>query len=438
VVLLRDGQPVAEAAAAWPQLGRVATGILRFTPESGDDPTVRYDLHIEGEDAVAEDDGRSVYVRVSERPAGVVVLALVPDWETRFLQPVLQQALGLPVQGFLRTRDVGFVRAGTGLGTAERVPEADVRAAIAGADLLVIQGLDGTAPAWVIEAGRSARRMLVLAAGSVEGLNLPIEIGRPSAGEWYPSSDVPPSPVASLLGGVVTEDAPPLTALTRADLLGPTWSPLLATRGRRGEPAPIVIAGETRGRRWAVATGEGYWRWSFRGGHARDLYARLWSAVSGWLVREQAAVAASEVWPLSPVLPAGVGPRWIAPGLGADSLRVQLRAGDATASLDTVVPVRRDTAVTTAPAAGNYRWTATAFRADSVLTEASGEITAEPFSADYAHPRVTIADLESGAVALAGGRNRGGRPLHALPWAYVVLVGLVGLEWILRRRWGLR
>jgi len=199
-----------------------------------------------------------------------------------------------------------------------------------------------------------------------------------------------------------------------------------------------VIAGETQGRRWAVGTGVGYWRWAFRGGPSKDLYARLWSAVAGWLVREQAAIAASAVWPLSPVLPAGVGPRWIAPGLEADSLRIQLRAGDATASLDTVVPMRRDTAVTAAPAAGNYGWTATAFRADSVVTEASGEITAETFSADYVHPRVTIADLESGTVALAGGRNRGGRPLHALPWTYVLLVGLVSLEWILRRRWGLR
>jgi hypothetical protein len=94
--------------------------------------------------------------------------------------------------------------------------------------------------------------------------------------------------------------------------------------------------------------------------------------------------------------------------------------------------------VTAAPASGNYAWAATAFRADSVIAEASGEITAETFSADYGHPRVTLADLESGAVALAGGRNRGGRPLHALPWAYLVLVGLVGVEWILRRRWGLR
>jgi hypothetical protein len=308
---------------------------------------------------------------------------------------------------------------------------------MAGADLLVLQGVDGSSPSWVLEAGRTARRLLVMPAGAIDGLGLPVETGRPISGEWYPSADVPPSPVASFLAGIAAEDAPPLTALTQVDLLGPAWSPLFATRGRRGEPAPILVAGETGGRRWAVATGSGYWRWAFREGSSQDLYARLWSATAGWLVRER-AVAASPVWPAEPVLPAGRPVHWMAPGLEADSLRIRLSAGDETQTMDTIVAVRRDSAMAAAPAPGHYRYQATAFRGDSVLAEASGPFTAETYSPDFAQPRVTLADLQSGEVPVAGTPARAGQPLHALPWPYLALVVLVVAEWILRRRWGLR
>lgn len=437
VALLQDGEPLAEAAAAWPQPGRVATGTLRFVPAGGADPTVRYEVRVMGTDALPEDDARAVHIRVGERPAGVVLIGLQPDWELRFLQPVLERALGLPVQGYLRTRDRGFVRSAAGLGTAEAVAEETVREAAAGADLLVLQGLGPASPEWAFEAGRTARRLLVLPAGEIDGLGVPVETGRPSPGEWYPSDDVPASPVAGLLAGIDATDAPPLTALTRPDLLASAWSPLLATRGRRGQPAPVLVAGETDGRRWAVATAEGYWRWAFRGGAPGELYARLWSSVAGWLVREQSAIAASAVWPATAVVGAGRSPRWISTGLGADSLRLTLLDGAGVAVTDTVVPVRGDTATTPAPATGEYGWRATAFRADSTVAEATGRLTAETFSEDYSRPRVRLADLEAEGVALAGGRA-GGRPLHALPWAYLLLVGLIGAEWILRRRWGLR
>jgi hypothetical protein len=242
--------------------------------------------------------------------------------------------------------------------------------------------------------------------------------------------------VAGILAGLVVQDAPPLSAMTPPDVTSPgVWAPLLATRGRRGQPAPVVVAGETGGRRWAVATGEGYWRWAFRGGASEDLYARLWSSVGGWLVREQAAIAASTIWPSSTVLGAGVSPRWVAPGLYADSLLLRLTAADGSV-VDTVAAMRRDSASTLAMAPGDYAWEASALRADSVVARAAGTLTAESYTEDYARPRVALADLRTDAVAL-GAERTGGRPLHALPWAYVLLVMLVGTEWVLRRRWGL-
>ncbi len=438
VVLTGAGQALATTAVPWPAAGRLSAGTVRFTPGSGERGVVRYDVRIEGADGAAEDDVRSVYIRVGERPAGVVAVALQPDWELRFLQPVLERSLGLPVQGYLRTRDRGYVRTGTGLEVATIVTEQQVRVAAAAADLLLLQGVDASSPSWIFEVGRNARRLLVLPAGGIDGLDIPVEIGRPSAGEWYPSADVPASPVAPLLAGLRTDEAAPLSALSRPDVPRGSWAPLLATRGRRGEPAPIVVAGENGPRRWAVATGEGYWRWAFRGGSPGELYARLWSAVAGWLVREQAAIAAAAVWPVTATIDAGRGPRWLAPGIEADSLVLRLNTGDAETVLDTVLALRRDTAAAAPVPPGEYRWYAQALRSDSAVAEASGEITVETFSPDFSKPRVRLEDLRSDVTALSDGTTAGGRPLHALPWPYLVLIGLVGAEWILRRRWGLR
>lgn len=438
VGLYRAGQPVATAMVAWPRTGRIAGGVLRFTPEAApDDAPVHYEIAIEGEDASPADDRRSAYIRVSDRPVGVVLLSLKPDWEPRFLLPTLGQALGVPVQGFLSTR-TGFVRSAAGLDAGVRMDESDVRAAVAAADLLVLHGIDAATPEWVLEAGRAAPRLLVLPAGMIEGLGVPTDIAGFMAAEWYPSADVPPSPVAALLAGIDVAEAPPLSGLSRIDMPAGGWAPLHATRGRRGEPLPLLVAGETNGRRWAVATAEGYWRWAFRGGSARDLYDRLWSSVTGWLVREQAAVATASVWPVSQVLEAGEPVRWVAAGLAADSLLVRMEPEGGGDAIEGRADLRGDTAVLSPVPAGRYRYTVSAVAGDSTLTTASGELAVDAYSGDYALPRVSADDLRTGAVALGAEMRRGGRPVHTLPWLYLLLVALIATEWILRRRWGLR
>ncbi len=79
---------------------------------------------------------------------------------------------------------------------------------------------------------------------------------------------------------------------------------------------------------------------------------------------------------------------------------------------DSVVPVRGDTASTPALEPGEYGWQATAFRADTVVAEAAGRLTADAYSEDNARPRVRLADLEGEGTALAAA-VAGGRPLHA-------------------------
>src|SRR5690606_39462341 len=89
-----------------------------------------------------------------------------------------------------------------------------------------------------------------------------------------PTSDLPASPVASLLAAMPTVSLPPLTGVRPIVGVDGAWSPLTVSRGGRGSGAPVVVAGQEGRRRWAVATAEGFWRWAFRGGEARQAYRR--------------------------------------------------------------------------------------------------------------------------------------------------------------------
>jgi hypothetical protein len=439
VSVLRDGQVLATETVVVPGQGRVAAGTLSLTPAAAKGgELVRFDLRLTGTDAAADDDARSTYVWVSDEPAGVALVSFRPDWEPRFLQPVLEQALGVPVRGYLRTRDESYIRTGTGLEAAERATEEDVRRVLGNADLVVLHGVDADAPAWAEQAIASTRRLLVLPAGETAHLPLPVQLGRAVPGDWYPSADVPPSPVASQLAGVDATSAPPLSGLHFTQAPAGAWVPLSASRGRRGPPTPLAVAGETAGRRWGVALGEGYWRWAFRGGESRQLYARLWGALAGWIVQEQGALAAAAVRPVQRVVPRGAPVRWVAPGLAPDSVLVRLEQAGGT-STEAVLPASADTATGAVLEPGHYRYEVRALAANDNAATAEGEITVESYSPEYTRPPVTLAMMEAAAVPVGPDtRARPGRPLHASAWPYVVIVLLIAAEWVLRRRWGLR
>ncbi|HEX7091413.1 MAG TPA: hypothetical protein VF192_14840 [Longimicrobiales bacterium] len=440
VVLRHEGRVLARTRLATAAPGRVAVGTLRFTPESPGGTgerggLVRYDLELEPQDVEGDDDRRSVYVFVSERPAGIALVSFRPDWEPRFLQPVLEQTLGMPVRGFLHAGGGRYVRLGAGLEAGHPASEADVRRAVEQADLLVLHGLGGGAPAWAREAAARARRLLVFPADGVSGL--PVAVGDAAPGEWYVSGDLPSSPLAAMLGTFRPESLPPLAGLRSAQARG-TWAPLAASRSRRGPKAPVLLAGEQGGRRWAVALAEGYWQWAFRGGEARQVYRRLWAALGGWLAQEEQTIAASAIRPVERVVPRGEAVRWVAPGLAADSIAFRITAADSTVALDTVMPMLRgDTTATPALAPGHYRFEARAFAQGSEVATAAGPFTVESYSPEFTRAPVALAGVDAAAPG-AGPRRRGGEPLHTSPWPYAILVLLVSTEWVLRRRWGLR
>lgn len=439
VSVLDRGEVLAQSLIATPAEGRIGTAVLSFDarpPVEGSH--VRYDVVLEGGDAAAEDDLRSVYIDVSDEPGGIAFVSFRPDWETRFLQPVLERALGLPIRGFLRADPSTWVRGASGLRTAERATEDQVREAIAAADLVVLHAYGENAPTWIHERVPTIQRLLILPAGQAGSAPLPVPIGQLVAADWYLSDAVPASPIAHLLAGLNTDEIPPLPALRLVDEPEAGWVPLMASRGRRGGGYPVAIGGTTGNRRWAVALGDGFWRWAFRGDEARDTYERMWSALAGWLVEDQTIVTGGDaIAPLLRVVARDAPIRWLTTGSVPDSFHVNIIGEDGATALDATMTAGSDTLTAPAVPAGNYAYSVRTFSGAETATS-TGPITVESFSADFTRPRVDGSRLEE-LVISTGSMARGPRvPLRTVPWPWAILIAILCLEWVLRRRWGLR
>jgi hypothetical protein len=442
VVARSGGRIIGRSSVAAPAGGRLAAGSLELRLEAAGDLPVAIEIALEDSDPVPDDDQRTVYVHVTERPAGVALVSLRPDWEPRFLMPVLEQALGIPVRGYMPGAAGSWVRLGSGLKAGQRVEEESVRQALARADLVVLHAVGGDAPEWALALFRNAPRLLVFPADGVTGLPLPVQPGPMQAADWFPVA-MPASPLAGLLAGQELAGATPLSGLMPLSLPDGAWSPLLVSRGRQAAPLPALVGGSAGGRRWVVALGSGYWQWAFRGGEERQLYARLWSAVAGWLLRERQTVGLPPVRPAQLALPRGLPIPWVTTGVVADSIRVQVIDDRGSVALDTTaVPTAADTAWTATVAPGTFDYRAIAWSGDTVI-EAGGPLTVERYSAEFSRMPVDLAPLRAAPLAVRGGpgfaaARRGSTPLHATAWPWVLLVLLLATEWILRRRWGLR
>lgn len=453
VALRRGSRELARRRLETPPAGREATAELTFTPREGSTGPVRLDVVLEGGGSIADDDRRSVYLRISDDPAGVAVVSLLPDQEPRFLMPVLARASGLPVRGWAAVTAGRWVRIGAGSDAGRLEPTEAPRGALEQADIVVLHGLGEDAPEWAVEAVQEAERVLVFPADGARGL--PFDPGPVRTADWYVSDAVPGSPVAPLLAGARTAELPPLTAL-RTPAVEDFWAPLMARPGRRDEARPVLLAGRVDARRVAVALGDGYWRWAFAGDRGRALYDRLWSAVIGWLSAAEPAPERRGVEPVDRVVPRGTPSRWRVPG-DVDSVRIRLepteapeviesaagRAGEArdrTASpdsaVDRTVRVREGIAILPTVPPGHYRYTAEADTPGEAGATGEGEITVSWYSPEFTRP----ATLEPGPERAREGRARRGasEPLRSTPWGYLAVLLVLSMEWVLRRRWGLR
>ena len=350
-------------------------------------------------DVEHRNDTLGVAVRVAPA-AGAVLASTSPDFDARFLIPVLRGAVALPTRAYYRVAP-GMWRQD---GTLAPVTEGAVRAALAEAPLAILHG-DTT----LFGAPRSVTKgSLLLYAPSADTL-----------GEWYPVA-TPPSPIAAGLSGVPWDSLAPLSV--NAGVRG-EWNGLLVAPARSTDRR-VAIAGSESGRRTVVVGASGLWRWAFRGGVSADAYATLWGGILDWLTAERPDPRAA--LPADAVVRAGDAIRWRR-GTGSDTLvRVELarRGSSATDTLLLRFGAPGSLAESAALEAGLYEARA-AGGTSLLVVNASRELL----------PR--RANVRSGAVG--GAAPFGDQPrLRDQHWIYLLLLAALCAEWLLRRQMGLR
>lgn len=426
------GRPQASERIPVPEAGRFSTLALSFEV-AGQAGQRRFSVRISGEtgDPEVRDDTRPFYLKVSEQAVGPVLISLQPDWEPSFLIPSLDRVTDGGTRAYYWLTD--------SLVSLDGFRPASIRSVgrqARAAPLLVMHGYSATAPEWAQALVREADRLLILPAGAAP-FDLPglgVRVQAPRSGEWYAAENVPPSPLALELVGFSAEALPPLLRV-RSVLADAGWSPLSLRRMRRGEETPVIVAGITRRRRWAVATAEGYWRWAFRPGSGRQLYRALWTGLAGWLVEGRGS-GESGLEPNHRVVGRGEPLEWVAPS-GVDSVRIDIRneRGDVVRTLgiapgDSVNPILPP---------GRYDYSAQAFRDGRVAASSSGPTEVEEFSPELLpSPVVDPRSLQQISSAQgATGPDEGTRRLATMGWAYVLLILIFTAEWVVRRRIGL-
>ena len=429
-VILEFGDGTSEATTVeLPADGRSVEAVFRVQADLASDSAEwrPADVIIDGEEAPWDAGARArAWVRVSPEPTGAVLISVDPDWETRYLSPVFARSVPGGARVFLRIGDGSWIRSGRR--PASGIPEASVRRAVGLATLLVIQGAPDDLPAWLQAAARRRRSVmhLVRGEGPVSGTGVSVREALP--GEWYVEMPPPPGPVSAHLIGVDAGELPPLTRLYgstgRADV-----SVLSGRRDRRGTESPIALLGSTEGRRWAVVQGEGTWRWAARGGQGLSLYRGLFAGLTRWLVERSAP---QPIQLVDPYLRSGDSVRWrVAPDVGDLAVRLEDASGAVVWSRgpsDSVIaivgpPLQR----------GDARLFATG------TTGGTPFRIGRPF-----HVNLRLEEMP----------NRVGLPLEVRPddavkeradprsdppvWPFAVAIVLLCVEWLWRRRVGLR
>jgi len=356
-------------------------------------------VHVPG-DIEPRNDTLSVPVDVA-RAAGAVLASTSPDFDARFLLPVLRGAVALPTRAYFRVAAQQWRQDGSLAPVSERV----VRDALRDAPLAIIHGDTS-----YFGAPRS------VTTGSLALLVPPAD----STGEWYAVA-APASPLSGALGGIDWDSLPPITTSLHAP--AGQWSGLLVARAREFERQPVIV-GTASGRRVVIVSASGLWRWQFRGGASADAFAAVWGSIFDWLTAERPDPRAA--FPAEGVVRAGEAIRWHR-GSGSDSVVVVRLERRGTTRADSIrLRFARDANVAESDplAAGIYDVRVNGGSAVLVVN-ASRELL----------PRA--ARVASGVVG--GAAEPGARPgLREYWWAYLLALALLCTEWILRRVRGLR
>ncbi len=435
--IFEEDRLVASSQVAPAGPGRLATASIDLPAPRGSG-WVRYRLSagLAG-DEFSGDDTKAAFVEVDPEEGGLVLVSLRPDWEPRFLLPVLSQVKGLDTRGFLAMGGARYLRLGSGAEAGASSDEAAVRRAAEGADFLVLHGVGRNPPAWVLEAIAGSPRTLLFPVDAGGAAAAGVRTGPPLPGEWYPVPDLLPSPLVASLAGADLTGLPPLTDLLPRVGAEAGTGPLQLQLQGSGAAAAALVLREDQGRRQAVMLASGFWRWAFREGSDRQVYRRLWAGVAGWLLASAPVEEGAWIRPATRVVGASEGMTWRARGMIGDSVVLALSVGDSVVMDTTVVVDGTGEVRTRRLPAAQYTYRATSAGAGDSI--GGGRVESERHSLELLRQP---AELTAGlAVDGAGTPVRGrrpGRPLRTHPIPYLFIVALLCAEWIGRRQWGLR
>jgi len=337
---------------------------------------------------------------------------------------------------------------------------------VLGARSFARQGLANTPLEEVLPLQLSDRGDAALPAVSSRGMNL---VGLSPAGESHPVMQLAPA---------LDETRKRWNAAPALASIFPLGGPrpgatVLAVTGGAGGAARALVAVQRYGEgRSMVFTGEAAWRWRMLLPSSDRSYETFWRQAVRWL-----ALPAPD--PIAIGLPAGASPGETLP------LRIAVRNAAFVAQPDALVDVRvtaPDGRIEQLRAAvpssanvgeddgryvarfrpdqpGVYRVSAEARRGSTTLGSASAALLVGGADLEMTDPRLNLQVLQRIALG-SGGRviaaGDGPALLEALSagvpaariavthdlwhngWSFAVIVVLLGAEWILRRRWGLR
>jgi hypothetical protein len=353
------------------------------------------------QDAEPRDNARLAQVTVTPTP-GIVLLGDPADWDSRFLYRTLLDVAQLPVRGYLQ------MEPGRWRNYADLSPVSteQVRRAARGADLLIVKGDQAETR------GSNARGILHWPSGDASAL----------AGDWYLSA-TPISPVAGAFVGLPVDSFPPAMQLSALSSDSADWIALTAQNGRRGAERPVVSGRETRTRREMTMAVDGLWRWPFRGGSSEQAYRSFVAASVSWLLGG-ADSATGQARPVRPVVANGrpVVFEWL--GANRPAPLEIVWAGDGGGRRDTLHFDGAGKAESWLPV-GSY-----SYRLEG---GGAGSVAVEEYSDEWL-PRPVVLENRAAATLAARGSSRA----RGWVWLFGLAILGLGVEWLGRRRLGLR
>jgi hypothetical protein len=428
VELRDDDKVLATQVTQRPAPGRTGRVEMSFVPHNPTSNPVwkRYEvvLAVPG-DPFGVSDRVSAWMEISESTGGAVFVSTVSDWEGRFLVPVLGRLVLGGARGFLRLADGRYLELSA---NPHVVAEDDVRRALPGSRLLVVQAELEDVPDWLTSALQSHPRVLFLATGPGDVPSTDVRVSGPLPGEWYAMLPIPASPAAPLLADIDLGSLPPVREFYALDPPG-EWSVLNASRNRRGERRPLIAAHQREDRRWVISATSEWWRWTLRGGASERVYDGVFSGMVGWLLED----ATPQLVVLTES-PTGNRPAvWrVRPSVTHLSIEIIDESGSAVWSKVSADPPTQITAPVLNLGQYEVQLSATApegrFRAVRPVEVLPDAVELLP------GPIVEVANLTAASQSQGSLKTRGPRPA----WPFVVAMLLLCSEWIWRHRIGLR